>query len=56
MSLSKIAINRPVAIGVLMIAAVVLGVFGYNQMKVNLLPEIIYPIINVNITWSGASP
>ena len=56
MSLSKIAVSKPVAIAVLMLSAVVLGIFGFQQMKVSLLPEIVYPVINVNITWSGASP
>ena len=37
MSLSKIAVSKPVAIAVLMLSAVVLGIFGFQQMKVSLL-------------------
>ena len=43
MRLSDAAIDRPVAVVVLMAAVVVIGVYGYLQLPVNLLPDITYP-------------
>ena len=56
MTLSEASVKRPVAVSVLMLAAVVLGIFGFTGLPVNLLPDIVYPSVRVNITWRGASP
>lgn len=56
MRLSDLAIDRPVAVVVLMAAVVVIGVYGYLQLPVNLLPDITYPMVKVNIRWPGATP
>ena len=56
MKLSLLAIRRPVAVAVLMLAIAVIGVFGYTQLPTNLLPDITYPLIKVYIPWRGATP
>lgn len=56
MKLSLLAIRRPVAVAVLMLAIVVIGVFGYSQLPTNLLPEITYPMVKIYISWRGATP
>lgn len=56
MSLSRLAIRRPVAVAVVMLAIVVIGVFGYSQLPTNLLPDITYPLVKVYIPWRGATP
>jgi hydrophobe/amphiphile efflux-1 (HAE1) family protein len=56
MRLSSIAINRPVSVIVLLIAAFVLGIFGLLRLPVNLLPDITYPMVKVYINWRGATP
>jgi len=56
MKLSLLAIRRPVAVAVMMLAIAVIGVFGYSQLPTNLLPEITYPLVKVYISWRGATP
>lgn len=55
MNLTLLALRRPVATLVLMLAVVVLGIFGYSQLPVNLLPDITYPMIKIYVTWRGAT-
>ena len=40
------SINRPVAVIMLSLMIVVIGLFSFDQLKVNLLPDIIYPDID----------
>ncbi|MDD3926004.1 MAG: efflux RND transporter permease subunit [bacterium] len=56
MKLSSLAINKPISVIVLLIAATVLGIFGYLRLPVNLLPDITYPMVKVYINWRGATP
>ena len=56
MKLSSLAINRPVSVVVLLIAASVLGIYGLTRLPVNLLPDITYPMVKVYINWRGATP
>lgn len=56
MNISRISIDRPVALGVLMAAALVVGVFGFLNLPVNLLPDITYPMVKVYVNWRGATP
>jgi HAE1 family hydrophobic/amphiphilic exporter-1 len=56
MTLSEAAIDRPVATIVLMVAVAVIGFYGVSQLPVNLLPDITYPMVKVNIRWPGATP
>jgi multidrug efflux pump subunit AcrB len=50
------AIRRP--LGTLAIAAVVLvvGVFSSGRLPVNLLPEVVYPLIRVTVNYPGVAP
>ena len=54
MSLSQLSIRRPVGTIMLMVCAVVLGVFSLARLPVDLLPRIIYPRIFVGAEWPGA--
>ena len=56
MKLSVAAIKRPAAVIILMVAIVVVGVLGYTQLAINLLPDITYPMVKIYVTWRGATP
>ncbi len=56
MNITRISITRPIAIGVLMAAAAVVGILGFSLLPVNLLPDITYPLIKVYVNWRGATP
>ena len=56
LSLSAAAIRQHIATLVLTVTVVVLGWFFLTQLRVDLLPSITYPRINVNIDAPGISP
>jgi HAE1 family hydrophobic/amphiphilic exporter-1 len=49
-------IRRPIATTLIMAGIVAFGLVGYRQLSVSDLPPIDYPTINVNASFSGASP
>ncbi len=56
MSLTEIAIKRPSFILVIFITLAVLGIFGYQNLKYELLPKMNWPVITINTAYPGASP
>jgi len=56
MSLSDIAIKRPIATFMLYIAILVIGAFSLSRLSIDLLPDIEFPSISVATTYTGASP
>ncbi len=56
MSLTEIAIRRPSLILVIFITLSVLGIFGYQNLKYELLPKMNWPVITINTAYPGASP
>lgn len=49
-------IKYPVAVNIIIIAFFILGVLGYSNLKSSFFPLTDSKIINVNITYPGASP
>ncbi len=56
MNLSAPFILRPVATSLLMIAIMLLGLWGYSYLPLSALPEVDYPTIQVQTFLPGASP
>ena len=56
MRITRTALSRPVAVAVLMAAALMLGVFGLLTLPVDYLPDITYPMVKIHIYWRGATP
>ncbi|MBK9248045.1 MAG: efflux RND transporter permease subunit [Ignavibacteria bacterium] len=56
MTITELAIKRPTLVVVLFAILGVLGIFGYSQLKYELLPKISPPIINISTVYPGASP
>ena len=56
MSPTRWALQRPAAVLVVTAAVVLLGVLALVRLKVNLLPDITYPLIKVYVRWPGATP
>jgi HAE1 family hydrophobic/amphiphilic exporter-1 len=50
------AARRPVAVGVVFLAAVLFGWLSYFRLPVNLMPELSYPTITVRTEYPGAAP
>ena len=55
MNITKFSINRPVGISMIVAFFVVLGLFSYYRIGVELLPNINIPYITVHVRYPGAS-
>jgi len=56
MNLPEIAVRRPVTALMLFFAVILVGVFCFVQMPIDLLPEMDIPTITVATPYQGASP
>lgn len=56
MTISDIAIDRPVLTTTISLGIVVLGVLGLTTLGVNLFPDVQFPIVTVTTIYPGASP
>jgi len=55
MKITAAALKRPVAVTVLVVAALAAGLFSLSQLDVNYLPDISYPMVKIHIWWRGAT-
>lgn len=56
MKLVHTAVNRPVTVGMVALAAVVFGLVSLQRLEMNLLPEIRYPTLTVQTELPGSAP
>ena len=56
MSLSAVAIRRPVFTVMLGVAILVLGLMGFQRLGSDLFPDVSFPAIAVTVPYPGASP
>jgi hydrophobe/amphiphile efflux-1 (HAE1) family protein len=56
MTLSDLSIKRPVFAWMLMIGLIVFGWISFQRMGIGLLPDVDFPVIQVNVTLEGAAP
>ncbi|MCX8093071.1 MAG: efflux RND transporter permease subunit [Candidatus Goldbacteria bacterium] len=55
MNIAKLAIERPVFVVMIILSLITLGIIGYKNMGVDLLPDVEYPTITVITIYAGAS-
>ena len=56
MSPSRLFILRPVATSLLMVAILLVGIVAFRELAVSALPQVDYPIIQVQTFYPGAGP
>ncbi len=56
MTLSDLSIKRPVFAWMLMAGLLVFGAISYTYMGISQLPDVDFPVVNVSVSWAGASP
>ncbi len=56
MNLSEPFIRRPVMTVLVMLSALVFGIYSHSVMPVNDLPSVDYPVIQVSVSYPGANP
>ena len=54
--LTHAAIRRPVGTAALASVVLVLGLFFVGRLPVDLLPEVVYPLIRVDVSYPGVAP
>lgn len=56
MILSRMAVTRPVLTAVIVVAILVLGLFSYTRLVVDLFPDVEFPFVTVTTIYPGAGP
>ena len=56
MSLPQFSVRRPIFTTMITLIVVVLGVFSFRQLKIDLLPPVELPTVSVRTGYPGASP
>src|SRR3954471_13532187 len=56
MWMTRVAINHPVFATMVMVALSVLGIFSYQRLRVEAMPEIQFPFVSIYVVYPGASP
>ncbi|QQA41713.1 efflux RND transporter permease subunit [Pelagovum pacificum] len=56
MFLTRISVNQPVFATMIMVAVFVIGLFSYQRIPVEQLPEVDFPIVAVVTSYPGATP
>jgi len=56
MSITELAIKRPILIMVLFLVLGLGGLFAYTQLRYELLPDIATPFVTLTTVWPGAAP
>ncbi len=55
-NISELSIRRPVLAWMLMLGLIVFGWISFQRMGVSQLPDVDFPVVNINITLEGAAP
>lgn len=56
MNLLRIFVRRPVLTTMLILAFLVLGIYSYNRLIIELMPNVEFPFVIVTTVYPGASP
>ena len=56
MGVTRLAINRPIAILMIVAAFLVLGFVSYLKLPAELNPKVDFPVVSVNTTYAGTNP
>jgi len=56
MFLSNLSIKRPIFATMMMLALVIMGIFSYRRLAIDLMPDVEIPVISIVTIFPGASP
>jgi HAE1 family hydrophobic/amphiphilic exporter-1 len=56
MFLSNLSIRQPVFATMMVVALVVVGIFSYQELKIDLFPNVDLPVISVTTAYPGVAP
>lgn len=56
MNVSEVSVRRPITGIMIFLALTLLGVYAFTQLKLDMLPDIEFPMVAVITTYTGAGP
>ena len=56
MTVTRIAIRRPVTVSMFVVAVILFGVVSLQRLALNLLPDISYPSLTIQTDYEDAAP
>src|SRR5690554_912557 len=56
MFLTRISVNQPVFATMVMVALMVFGIYSYQRLPIEQLPDVDFPVVAVVVSYPGASP
>ena len=56
MWMTRVSIDHPVFATMMMVALTVLGVFSYQRLRVEAMPDVRPPFVSIRVAYPGASP
>ncbi|GGL71443.1 efflux RND transporter permease subunit [Wenxinia marina] len=56
MFLTRISVNQPVFATMIMVALMVFGVYSFQRLPIEQLPDVDFPVVAVVVSYPGASP
>ena len=56
MILSDLSVKQPVFATMMMVALVVLGIFSYRELSIDLFPDVDFPVVTVQTLYPGVAP
>lgn len=56
MFLTRISVNHPVFATMIMVAIMVFGIYSYQRLPIEQMPDVDFPVVAVVVSYPGASP
>jgi hydrophobe/amphiphile efflux-1 (HAE1) family protein len=56
MSISRLAIRRPVFAWMVMIGLILFGTITFSRLGIGYLPDVDFPVLTISTVWEGAAP
>lgn len=56
MNLSELSIKKPVFAWMTMLGIMLFGYLSFRDLGVGQMPDIDFPVLNINVAWEGAAP
>ena len=56
MFLTRISVNHPVFATMIMVAILVFGIYSYQRLPIEQMPDVDFPVVAVVVSYPGASP
>ena len=56
MFLTRISVSQPVFATMIMVALMVFGIYSFQRLPIENLPDVDFPVVAVVVSYPGASP